>query len=200
MNTIDELAEQYSFEELAAALYRKGKRAGYHKVTDKTKWREPVMAEKLGHRAFEKISAGKDSDKYGADAINESTGVMSEYKTKAIEDSELRNLLQLPKNSKGARFAPLTVSGVYNGAYSHDIIDTYADKDHCFGIFYEEQCVMIIRPQTEEVLRQLHEEIDRRERTKKTGSTNLNTVSIRLDQTDLYDVVYKKQEFFDQWK
>jgi len=199
MNTIDELADKYTFEELAAALYRKGKQAGYHKITDKTKWREPVMAEKLGHKAFEKISAGKDSDKYGADAINESTGVMSEYKTKAIEDAELRNLLELPK-SGGRRFAPLTVGGVYNGAYSHDIIDTYANKDHCFGIFYEEQCVLIIKPHTEEVLRQLHEEIDRREQSAKKGSTNLNTVSIKLDRTDLYEVVYKKQEFFDQNK
>jgi hypothetical protein len=199
MNTIDELADKYTFEELAAALYRKGKQAGYHKITDKTKWREPVMAEKLGHKAFEKISAGKDSDKYGADAINESTGVMSEYKTKAIEDAELRNLLELPK-SGGRRFAPLTVGGVYNGAYSHDIIDTYANKDHCFGIFYEEQCVLIIKPHTEEVLRQLHEEIDRREQSAKKGSTNLNTVSIKLDRTDLYEVVYKKQEFFDRYK
>jgi hypothetical protein len=198
MNTIDELADTYTFEQLAAALYRKGKRAGYHKVTDKTKWREPVMAEKMGHKAFEKISAGKDSDKYGADAINESTGVMSEYKTKAIEDDELRNLLQLPR-SGGRRFAPLTVGGVYNGAYSHEIIDTYADKDHCFGVFYEEQCVLIIKPHTAEVLRQLHEEVSRRDRTAKKGSTNLNTVSIRLDRTDLYQVVYKKQEFFDQF-
>lgn len=198
MNNVAKLAEQYSFEELAAALYCRGVKLGYHKITDKTKWREPVMAEKLGHRAFEKISAGRDSDKYGADAINEQTGRMSEYKTKAIDDKELRNLLGLARGS--GRYAALKISGVYNGAYSHEIIDTYADKDHCFGVFYQEQCVLIIQVLTAEVLRQLHQEITRRESLPKKGSTNLNTVTVSLDQTDLYVTLYKNQEFFDGYQ
>ena len=187
---------QFSYEELANALYRKGKAAGFHKITDKTKWREPVMADKLGHQAFTKISAGKNSDKYGADAEITGTGKKAEYKSKALEDGDLRNLLQLPKGKKGKTFAPLTVGGVYNGAYSHAAVDRYSDHEHYFGLFYEELCVLIIQVKKSEVERQLREEIDRREASTKKGSTNLNTVSINLDHAHLYEVAYKNDEWF----
>jgi hypothetical protein len=187
---------QFSYEELANALYRKGKAAGFHKITDKTKWREPVMAEKLGHVAFTKISAGKDSDKYGADADNPASGKKAEYKSKALEDAELRNLLKLPKGKKGKTFAPLVTGGVYNGAYTHQAVDRYADHEHYFGLFYEELCVLIIRVKNVEVERQLREEIDRRAKVSAKGSTNLNTVSINLDHTDLYEVAYRNDQWF----
>jgi len=187
---------QFSYEELANALYRKGKAAGFHKITDKTKWREPVMAEKLGHIAFTKISAGKDSDKYGADADNPQSGRKAEYKSAALEDRNLRNLLRLPKGKKGKTFASLTAGGVYNGAYNHAAVDRYADHEHYFGLFYEELCVLIIRVKNSEVERQLREEINRRAEKSSNGSTNLNTVSINLDQTDLYDVAYKNERWF----
>jgi hypothetical protein len=187
---------QFTYEELANALYRKGKAAGFHKITDKTKWREPVMADKLGHQAFTKISAGKDSDKYGADAEITGTGKKAEYKSKALEDKDLRNLLQLPKGKKGKTFSPLTVGGVYNGAYSHEAVDRYAEHEHYFGLFYEELCVLVIRVKNSEVDRQLRTEIDRRAKLAKQGSTNLNTVSICLDQTDLYDVAYRNDQWF----
>ena len=57
LEAVKSLADQLTYEELAAALYVKGEIDGFHKVTDKTKWREPVMAEKLGHKAHTKISA-----------------------------------------------------------------------------------------------------------------------------------------------
>ena len=41
--------EEFSYEEIAHALYLKGEKDGYSKITDKSKWHEPVMAEKLGH-------------------------------------------------------------------------------------------------------------------------------------------------------
>lgn len=196
MNKLD--LTQFSYEELANALYRKGKAAGFHKITDKTKWREPVMADKLGHVAFTKISAGKNSDKYGADADNPESGKKAEYKSKALEDPELRNLLKLPKGRKGKTFTALTVSGVYNGAYNHEAVDRYRDHEHYFGVFYEELCVLVIRVKNVEVDRQLREEIDRRAKSSKKGSTNLNTVSINLDHTSLYDVSYKNDEWFKQ--
>ena len=70
-----------------------GKQLGYPKITDKTKWREPIMADILGHTAFKKISAGKDSDKYGADA-QVSDDLMAEYKTKALEEKQPRKYKQ----------------------------------------------------------------------------------------------------------
>ena len=55
---IQEITQSFSYEQLANALYLKGEQDGFVKVTDKTKWREPVMADKLGHKAHSKISAG----------------------------------------------------------------------------------------------------------------------------------------------
>lgn len=189
---------EFSYEELAHALYVKGKRDGYHKITDKTKWREAVVAEKLGHRAFTKISGGRDSDKFGADAEDEKTGRKAEYKSSAIEDKQTRNLLQKIKNKKrGTRFEPLKIGGVYNGAYSHEIIDKYREHDHYFAIFYEELCVMIVRPRTEMVIRQLKEEVDRRAKKAKAGSTNLNTARLDLADTDQYEVVYRNDAWFE---
>lgn len=189
---------EFSYEQLAHALYVKGKRDGYHKITDKTKWREAVVAEKLGHRAFTKISGGRDSDKFGADAEDTATGRKAEYKSSAIEDRQTRNLLQKIKSvRKGTRYEPLTIGGVYNGAYSHEIIDKYRNHDHYFAIFYEELCVLIVRPETDMVIQQLKEEVDRRARNKKQGSTNLNTARLDLADTDRYQVVYRNDAWFE---
>lgn len=193
---------QFTYEELAHALYAKGKQAGFYKVTDKTKWRELVIADKLGHRALPKISSGKGTEGYGSDAVDQTSGTnkKAEYKSKALEDPELRNLLQLPRGNKGKTFSPLTVGGVYNGAYTYEAVDAYVDIDHYFGIFYEELCVLIIKPHTAEVIRQLRAELDRRVASAKKGSTNLNTVSINLNDTHLYEVAYKNNEWFQSQK
>lgn len=191
---MNNLLESYTYEQLAHALYLKGERDGYQKVTDKTKWREPVMAEKLGHTAHEKISAGKDSEKYGSDAFDPSSGNHAEYKTKALNESELRNLFESPK-PRGGTYAPLTVSGVYNGAYKQTALEAYSEIDHYFGVFYKEQCVLIIRPNTEEVISQLTKNHNAR---KPGQTTNLNTVKIRLSDKNLYTVAYRNDSFFTQ--
>ena len=189
---------KFSYEELAHALYVKGKQDGYHKITDKTKWREAVVAEKLGHRAFTKISGGRDSDKFGADADDPITGRKAEYKSSAIEDKQVRNLLEKIKSVKtGSRYVPLTVGGVYNGAYTHEIIDKYVDHDHYFGIFYEELCVMVMRVDTKEVIKQLRSEVDRRSKLKRKSSTNLNTVRLNLKDRHLYQLVYRDEAWFE---
>ena len=196
---IQTLADTFTYEQLAAALYQKGETDGFHKVTDKTKWREPVMAEKLGHRAHSKISAGAGTDEYGSDAVDLATGKMAEYKSGAIEDKEKRNLLQEVKNAHGARFAPLKVSGIYNGAYTHEAIDSYANNDHYFGVFYKEQCVLIIKPDTDYVINTLRANLEvtlAKLAAGKKATTNLNTVKVDLGDESLYTVAYRNEEFF----
>jgi hypothetical protein len=191
------LEEQLAYHAHMLAVI--GKKLGYNKVTDKTKWREPIMAGKLGHKAFDKISAGKNSDKYGADALIESTGTMAEYKSSALEEKQLRNLLQKKRNEKtGTTFSPLKISGVYNGAYTHEAIDAYEKHGHYFGVFYEERCLLIIQPHTDVVIGQLRAEVNRRAGLKNKGSTNLNTVHISLGDTHLYTVAYRDEEWFKE--
>ena len=62
---------QYTTEEIATALYLKMEAESIAKGTDKTKWREVVTAEKLGHRVHPSISAGHGKAGYGSDAFDQ---------------------------------------------------------------------------------------------------------------------------------
>lgn len=185
----------FTLEQLANALHRKGVELGYPKVTDKSKWREPVMAEKLGHLAHKNISAGANSVDYGSDATT-AEGKKAEYKTMSIEDDKIRNLVGAVKSKKtGAKFSALTVSGVYNGAYKQEAIDAYANIEHYFGVFHEEQCVIIVRPMTKHVIQQLTENNNRR---KPGQTTNCNTASFNLESdADKFETVFVNKEWFD---
>lgn len=185
--------ENYSIEQLANALYSRMESLGFQKGTDKTKWREVVMAEALGHIAHDKISAGQNSEKYGSDAID-TNGVYAEYKSKAITEKQVRNLLQLQKNNKGDVFKALTVNGVYNGAYTLDAIRKYSKIDHYFGVFYKEELVLVLKVHREEVRKQLTEGFSAMEAKRLAGkkyTTNCNTVSIKMNDTSRCTIVYK---------
>ena len=189
----------FSYEELAHALYLKGDNEGFHKVTDKTKWREPVMAANLGHVAHRKISAGAGTDEYGSDAYDPKTNRMAEYKSNAIDQKQTRNLLQKMRN-KNIKFAALNVSGVYNGAYTLDAIEKYSKNDHYFGVFYQERCVLIIKVDTDFVKSQLLETYYKKEELRESGkkvTTNLNTVNVNLiSDRPHYQVAYVDKGWF----
>lgn len=180
--------EDHSVEDLANALYLATEKQGMHKGTDKTQWRELVMAKNLRHKVHTKISSGAGSDEYGSDALNEETGKFSEYKSNAIVDRQLRNFYELPKGNNGQTFAPLVVKGVYNGAYKESAIEAYSKIDHYFGVFWKERNLLIIKVNTDEVIRQLTENNANRKPGK---TTNCNNVSISLRDTHLYEIAYK---------
>ncbi len=183
---------KYSYEQLANALYEKGEVDGISKVTDKTKWRECVMAEKLKHKVHKKISAGAGKLEYGSDAKDKNR--YAEYKSKAIVETNLKNLLEKTKSKrKNTFFAPFVLVGIYNGAYTKKAIDKYSKIDHYFGIFYKELCVLIIKVDTKYVINSLRKGL-----TKSGKTTNLNTVSVNLGDTKLYNVAYKNKDWWKQ--
>ena len=189
---------QYTLEEIANALCRKTEYYGCEKGTDKTKYRELIMAEKLGHTAHAKISAGKGKDEYGSDATTQDKK-FAEYKTKALSNKDLNNLLERAYGkNKQKKYAPLTVSGVYNGYNSNYETASveYAKIEHYFGVFYKEKCVLIIKVNTDYVMDTLNANYEAFKK-KGRGTTNLNTVSVNLADTHLYTVAYKNQEFYD---
>ena len=202
---------QYTIEDLANALYMKMEAEGFSKGTDKTKWREPIVAEKLGHKAHTKISSGKGTDGYGSDAFDPTSSEFCEYKSQAIEEGQLRNLLQESKtykNGKKKEYAPLSITGVYNGFNSNfDVASVeYAKKSHYFSIFYKERCVLIIKVNTNHVMSTLISNYEnwkekskkKKEEGKQEGTTNLNSVTINLSDKHLYEISYKDYEFFNK--
>lgn len=186
------LINTLSYSDLASMLYEKGEQDGYPNITDKSKWREPSMAEKLGHEAHKKISAGKNNEKYGSDAYDKKNKTYSEYKTSSIRDKELNNLFERPYRNR--TYAPHTVIGIYNGAYTKSAIEHCKKVDHYFGVFYKEKPVLIIKVDKEHVVSSLENGLK-----KMTGkkTTNLNRVEVSLKDTHLYEVAYKDEAW---WK
>ena len=206
-STID--LSEFSYEDLAHALYKRGERAGFHKITDKTKWREAIMAEILGHVAFKRISGGRHTKNYGADAVmngevinddDDDQRLLAEYKSHVITLRQIKNLRNHIKNPRtGSRYAALTILGIYNSIYSYEALDRIRNHEHFFGIFAEERCLQIIQPHKHVVLEQLGREIQKRELANKpVRTTNLNTVKINLAHTDLYNIVYTRPVQDDQ--
>ena len=188
--------QDFSIEELANALYLKCEERGLYKGTDKTKWREAVIADKLGFTTHAKISAGKGKDEYGSDAFAPD-GQAAEFKSKALDESDLKNLFQSPRGN-GKTYAPLKVTGVYNGYNSNyeTASVAYAAIDHYFALFYKEQCVMVIKVATDYVMDSLNANYDKFVAKGKKGSTNLNSVIVSLGDTENYEVAYRDEEFF----
>jgi len=182
--------QQFSVDNWANGLYLSTEELGMQKGTDKTQWREASMAGKLRHKVHPKISSGAGSDEYGSDALNEETGKFSEYKSNAVVDRQLRNFYELPKGNNGQTFAPLVVKGVYNGAYKESAIEAYTKIDHYFGVFWKEEVLLIIKVNTDEVIRQLTENNAKRKPGK---TTNCNNVSISLRDIHLYEIAYKRE-------
>ena len=186
--------EEFSYEEIAHALYLKGEKDGYSKITDKSKWHEPVMAEKLGHIAHKKISAGAGSLEYGSDAKDFNNEIYAEYKAKSIVYEDLKNLFEKVRYVKsGKTYVPLTVPGIYNGAYKDNAIEKYSKIDHYFGVFYKELCILIIKVDTEYVIETLKTGMLKQTEGK---TKNLNTVEVNLGDTHLYEVAYKNETWW----
>lgn len=186
------------FEYLAHRLFVLGEEEGFPNITDKNKYREIIAAKKLGHIVHKKISAGGNANEYGSDAfIPEQVRIKSEYgeyKSKAINSNQVRNLLELDRGN-GRKFSPLTISGVYNGAYKQSALDRYSKIDHFFVVFHKEICLLIIYVDTDEVMRQLKYTNDNR---KPGATTNLNSVKINLADTHLYQIAYRNDEKLDE--
>ena len=190
--------DDFTYEELAHMIYLKGEKDGYSKVTDKTKWRELVIADKLGHIAHKKISAGAGSLEYGSDAKDVSNGIYAEYKATSAVDKDLGQLLGKVKYKKtGEKYVPFTIKGIYNGAYKGDAIEKYSKIDHYFGVFFKEICILIIKVDTEYVIKTLRTGMLKQTEGK---TKNLNTVSVNLGDTHLYKVAYKNETWWNENK
>ena len=113
-------ASDFTLSQLSLLLFEKGLLLGFDNVFDKTKIREIMVAEKLGHKVHSTVIAGKGTINYGSDATDPVTGKKAEYKSQTLRSKDLRNLFQEIRYPKsGKKFAPLMLKGVYNGFNSN---------------------------------------------------------------------------------
>ena len=189
-----EMSQKYTYEQLASALYAKGLGDGYGNVTTHSKWRELIMAEILGHKSHDNLI---DPNAPSSDAYDAENDTNAEYKSQTIKDDALRNLLREEvhfKNGNTKVFASLKVVGIYNGAYKQENIDKCKVVDHYFGVFHNEECLLIIKPNRDEVIRQLEVNLEARKKKGSKGPTTLSQVFIDLDDTHLYEVYHDRRE------
>ena len=189
--------EDMTLEQLARALYVRMETMGYKKGTDKTKWREVVVADILGHNAHATISSGTSdsSVNYGSDATT-ADGTKAEYKSMAIEDDQLRNLYQEQKTAK-TKYVSLTAVAFYNGYISNrdTAFPKYIDIEHYIGVFYKEECLAITKVKTDVVMDQLENAYNKWVSKGRKGTTNCARVDVKLGDAETNEIVYWNDKY-----
>ena len=158
-------------------VYEIGAELGFHNIMEKAKIKEVIMGVELGDTVFSK-STGEVK---GADAINEETGEVSEYKT-----TELKNEKEVERfhaaafdNTKKTCAASMT----YNNAYTEENVKSYKEFSHKHGIFYRGDLVVITEVAPEYVTGEdgLMKRITKSENGAVYKSTNGNSVSVHYE-------------------
>jgi hypothetical protein len=192
-------ANDFTLSQLSLLLFEKGLLLGFDNVFDKTKIREIMVAEKLGHEVHSTVIAGKGTINYGSDATDPVTGKKAEYKSQTLRSKDLRSLFQEIKFKNGQRYAPLTLSGVYNGFNSNyeSASVEYEKVDHYFSLFWRENPVAIYHIDTDYVMNMLIDNYNKWDNNGRRGTSNCNSVKIQLEsQSDYYKVKYIDENFF----
>ena len=193
-------ATDFTLSQLSLLLFEKGLLLGFDNVFDKTKIREIMVAEKLGHNVHSTVIAGKGTINYGSDATDPVTGKKAEYKSQTLRSKDLRNLFQEIKYpKKGVKFAPLTLIGMYNGFNSNfeSASVEYEKVDHYFSLFWRENPVAIYHIDTDYVMNMLIDNYNKWDSNGRQGTSNCNSVKIQLEsQSDYYTVKYIDEVFF----
>lgn len=165
------------FTESLRNVYEFGRQLGIDNILDKYKFREHQLASILKHDVFTKASGGKDNDEtFGADASyknSEGKTVKAEYKTSRIKGRELKSLNEGKQTN-------LSMSMVYNGAYTKEKIDSYKDIEHYGSIHNDEDVVAIVKIDYSYVKTRLYVGVDKmKEIEGKTTNCNSFTVYIK---------------------
>ena len=197
-------ASDFTLSQLSLLLFEKGLLLGFDNVFDKTKIREIMVAEKLGHKVHSTVIAGKGTINYGSDATDPVTGNKAEYKSQTLRQKDLKNLFQEIRSHKnGTTFAPLKIRGVYNGFNSNfdSASDEYEKVDHYYSIFWRENPVAIYRIDTDYVMNSLIDNYNKWNNNGRKGTSNCNSVELQLEtDSDYYTVEYMDEGFFNEKK
>ena len=144
---------------------------GIDKPFDKSKWREYLAAEKLGHIVHPNASAGIQSECYGSDAFSVKK-VPQEYKSKTMSPKQEDLLVNEVLQGK--------INMVYNGAYKKGAIDRYKSIVHILTLFSEQtgEMLMAVKVPTKDVIEQLEVGL---KKMKPGKTTNCNSVYVNFE-------------------
>jgi len=158
-------------------VYEIGAELGFDNIMEKAKIKEVIMGVELGDTVFTK-STGEVK---GADAINDETGEVSEYKTTELKDlKELERFHAAAFDNTKKTFA---ASMTYNNASIEENVKSYEEFSHKHGVFYRGDLVVIAEVAPEYVTGDdgLMKRIIKAKNGKKYKSTNGNSVSVHYE-------------------
>ena len=158
-------------------IYKIGNLLGFDNIMEKAKIKEVIMGYVLGDTVFTK-STGEVK---GADAINDETGEVSEYKTTELKDlKELERFYASAFDNTKKTFA---ASMTYNNASIEENVKSYKEFSHKHGVFYRGDLVVIAEVAPEYVTGDdgLMKRIIKAKNGKKYKSTNGNSVSVHYE-------------------
>ena len=168
-------------------VYEWGEMIGCENILEKAKWKEIIMGIHLGDTVFTKSTG----DVKGADARNDDSGEVREYKTEELKtksDKE-RFLESVFDGNSSATFAG---SMTYNGAggtgddlgkKSRETVNSYKKIKHFHGVFYRGDIVAITEVSTDYVTSDegLMKRVIKEETGTKYKSTNGNSVGVHYE-------------------
>jgi len=182
MRTREEIVRELS--SVMDRAYELGLELGHDNILEKAKWKEEVMGMILGDRVFSK-STGEVK---GADAVNEETGEIREYKTQELKPHEVDSFFESVVDGTKTFAGKMTYNGAGGtgddlGKKSREIINSYKDFGHYHGVFYRGKCLAITKVDTDYVTSDsgLMKRVLNEESGQKYSSTNGNGVGVHYE-------------------
>jgi hypothetical protein len=162
-------------------IYEIGRKLGFDNILEKAKAKEVIMGYELGDTVFSK-STGEVK---GADAINEKTGEVSEYKTTELKD--LKELVRFYASAFDNTNRTFSGSMTYNNGSIRKNVESYANISHKHGIFYRGDILSIgeINPEYVTSDDGLMKRVKKIENGAKYKSTNGNSVSVHYENGEI---------------
>ena len=156
--------------------YEIGEKLGHKNIFEKAKWKEEIMGLMLGDAVFTKSTG----DVKGADATNDETGNVREYKTEELKtDKDKKRFFESVVDGTNTYAGSMT----YNGGSTRKAVNSYKDIKHFHGVFYRGDVVSITDVSTNYVTSDegLMKRVIKEENGKEYASTNGNCVAVHYE-------------------
>ena len=146
-----ELVKEFQFH--IKKGYEIGEALGHHNIFEKAKWKEELMGLILGDTVFSK-STGEVK---GADATNDETGNVREYKSEELKtEKKLNSFLESVVDGTNTYAGSMTYNGAGGtgddlGKKSRETVNSYKKIKHFHGVFYRGDIVAITEVSTDYV-------------------------------------------------
>ena len=180
-----ELVKEFQFH--IKKGYEIGEALGHHNIFEKAKWKEELMGLILGDTVF----SNSTGEVKGADATNDETGNVREYKSEELKtEKKLNSFLESVVDGTNTYAGSMTYNGAGGtgddlGKKSRETVNSYKKIKHFHGVFYRGDIVAITEVSTDYVTSDegLMKRVIKEETGTKYKSTNGNGIGVHYENS-----------------